>query len=57
MHAADKLPVVAGDDMLIEDSQRKHGTTRGAPRRTRTAKASPINRKPAKWRCTHEWDA
>jgi len=35
--------------------QRKHGTTRGSPRRSRTAKASHINRSPVKLRCACEW--
>jgi hypothetical protein len=35
--------------------QRKHGTTRGSPRRKRTARASGISRKAAKSGCAHEW--
>ncbi len=37
------------------NGQRKHGTTRGSPRRTRTAKAARINRSAAKSRCAREW--
>jgi hypothetical protein len=33
VHAADELPGVSEGDMSIEDNQRKHGTTRGSPRR------------------------
>ena len=36
--------------------QRKPGTTRGSPRRSRTAKASRISRHAVKSRCAHEWD-
>ena len=36
--------------------QRKRGTTRGSPRRSRTAKASRISRHATKSRCAHEWD-
>jgi hypothetical protein len=35
--------------------QRKPGTTRGSPRRSRTAKASRISRQAAKSRCAREW--
>ena len=35
--------------------QRKLGTTRGAPRRSRTAKASRISRRAVKSRCAREW--
>ncbi len=31
--AAEELPGVSEGDMSIEDNQRKHGTTRGSPRR------------------------
>jgi len=41
--------------MRAKSVQRKLGTTRGRPRRTRTAKASRINRTAAKWRCAGEW--
>ena len=36
--------------------QRKLGTTRGSPRRSRTAKASRISRHAVKSRCAREWD-
>ena len=36
MHAAEELPGVSEGDMSIEDSQRKHGTTCGSPRRRKT---------------------
>ena len=35
--------------------QRKPGTTRGSPRRSRTAKASRISRHAVKSRCAREW--
>src|SRR3954465_7590601 len=35
--------------------QRKPGTTRGSPRRSRTAKASRISRPTVKSRCAGEW--
>src|SRR5258707_14941186 len=35
--------------------QRKLGTTRGSPRRSRTAKTSRISRRAVKSRCAHEW--
>ena len=38
------------------NEQRKPGTTRGSPRRSRTAKASRISRHAVKSRCAHEWD-
>ena len=43
--------------MSIQNGQRKHGTARGSPRRTCTAKASGINRSAAKSRCAREWGA
>jgi hypothetical protein len=49
------LPGVAGDGMSGENAQRKLGTTRGSPRRSRTAKASRISRYAAKSRCAREW--
>ena len=57
VHAAVELPGVAEGDMLRQNGQRKHGTTSGSPRRTRTAKASHINRAAAKLRCAPEWGA
>jgi hypothetical protein len=44
VQAADELPGVVGDDMSGRNKQRKHGTTRGSPRRTCTAKALRISR-------------
>ena len=37
------------------NAQRKPGTTRGSPRRSRTAKASRISCHAVKSRCAHEW--
>ena len=51
-----KLSGVLEDDMPRRNSQRKPGTTRGSPRRSRTAKAARINRRAAKSRCACEWD-
>ena len=39
-----ELPGVREDGMLGRNGQRKPGTTRGAPRRSRTAKALRISR-------------
>ena len=39
-----ELPGVAEDGMSGRNGQRKLGTTRGSPRRSRTAKASRISR-------------
>jgi hypothetical protein len=41
--------------MSGRNSQRKLGTTRGSPRRSRTAKASRISRHAVKSRCAREW--
>ena len=49
------LPGVAGDGMPGKNVQRKLGTTRGSPRRSRTAKASRISRQAVKSRCAREW--
>jgi hypothetical protein len=38
-----------------KNGQRKPGTTRGSPRRSRTAKAWRISRKAVKSRCAGEW--
>src|SRR5262250_557288 len=51
-----ELPEVREDGMSGRNVQRKRGTTRGSPRRSRTAKASRISRHAAKSRCAHEWD-
>src|SRR6202047_1683781 len=49
------LPGVVGDGMPGKNVQRKLGTTRGSPRRSRTAKASRISRHAVKSRCAREW--
>jgi hypothetical protein len=41
--------------MSGRDSQRKLGTARGSPRRSRTAKASRISRCAVKSRCARAW--
>ena len=51
-----ELPEVREGGMSGRNEQRKPGTTRGSPRRSRTAKASRISRHAAKSRCAHEWD-
>src|SRR6516165_3060376 len=51
-----ELPGVREGGMLGRNGQRKLGTTRGSPRRSRTAKASPISRSAVKSRCAREWD-
>ena len=50
-----ELPGDVEDGMSGRNMQRKLGTTRGSPRRSRTAKASRINRHAAKSRCAREW--
>src|SRR5271167_314797 len=50
-----ELPGDAEDGMSGRNSQRKLGTTRGSPRRSRTAKAWRISRCAAKSRCACEW--
>ena len=49
------LPGVGEDGMSGRNEQRKLGTTRGSPRRSRTAKASRISRHAVKSRCAREW--
>jgi hypothetical protein len=49
-----ELPGVLGDGMLGRSVQRKPGTARGSPRRSRTAKALRISRCAAKSRCACE---
>jgi ABC transporter substrate binding protein len=49
------LSGVSGDGMPGKNAQRKLGTTRGSPRRSRTAKASRISRLAVKSRCAREW--
>jgi hypothetical protein len=55
VQAVGGVPGVRDDDMPRKNSQRKHGTTRGSPRRSRTAKASRISRQSVKSRCACEW--
>jgi hypothetical protein len=50
-----ELPGVIEDGMPGQNGQRKLGTTRGSPRRSRTAKASRISREAVKARCVCEW--
>src|SRR5215470_10960683 len=50
-----ELPGVGEDGVSERNVQRKLGTTRGSPRRSRTAKASRISRSAVKSRCVHEW--
>ena len=50
-----ELPGVLEDGMSGRNGQRKPGTTRGSPRRSRTAKASRISRHAAKSRCACGW--
>jgi len=51
-----ELPGVREGGMSGRNEQRKLGTTRGSPRRSRTAKASRISRHAVKSRCAREWD-
>ena len=51
-----ELPEVIEDGMSGRNEQRKPGTARGSPRRSRTAKASRISRPAVKSRCAHEGD-
>src|SRR5208337_5023174 len=51
----DELPGVIEGGMSGKNGQRKLGTTRGSPRRSRTAKASRISRHAAKSGCAREW--
>ena len=53
--AMTELPGVGEDGMSGRNVQRKLGTTRGSPRRSRTAKASRISRHAVKSRCAREW--
>ena len=48
-------PGVGEGGMSGRNEQRKPGTTRGSPRRSRTAKASRISRHAVKSRCACEW--
>ena len=50
-----ELPGVGEGGMSARNVQRKLGTTRGSPRRSRTAKTSRISRRAVKSRCAREW--
>src|SRR5712671_3344491 len=50
-----ELSGVREDGMSGRNGQRKPGTTRGSPRRSRTAKASRISRSAVKSRCARGW--
>ena len=50
-----EFPGVGEDGMSGRNVQRKLGTTRGSPRRSRTAKASRISRLAVKSWCAREW--
>src|SRR5215831_19414381 len=50
-----ELPGVIESGMPGRNGQRKPGTTRGSPRRSRTAKALRISRPAVKSRCACEW--
>ena len=51
-----ELSGVLGDGMSERNGQRKPGTTRGSPRRSRTAKTAHISRRAMKLCCAREWD-
>jgi hypothetical protein len=55
--AAGGLPGVLEHDTSTQNDQRKLGTSRGQPRRTRTAKALHISRMTMKLQCARERDA
>ena len=50
-----ELPGVGEGGMTGSNVQRKLGTTRGSPRRSRTAKTSRISCRAVKSRCAHKW--
>jgi hypothetical protein len=50
-----ELPGVIESGMPRRNGQRKPGTTRGSPRRSRTAKALRISRHAVKSRCARGW--
>ena len=50
-----ELPGVIESGMPRKNGQRKPGTTRGSPRRSRTAKALRISRYAVKSRCARGW--
>jgi len=51
----DRTPRVIEDGMRGRNGQRKPGTTRGSPRRSRTAKALRISRQAVKSQCARGW--
>jgi hypothetical protein len=53
-YSMSELSGVSEDGMLGRNTQRKFGTSRGSPRRPRTAKASRISHQVAKSRCACE---
>ena len=55
-HATGERPGVSEGDMPRQNCRRKPGTTRGSPRRVRTAKTSRISRSAVKSGCACEWD-
>jgi hypothetical protein len=55
-NSIDGLSGVLENDMPRRNRERKPGTTRGSPRRSRTAKAVRISRHAVKSRCACEWD-
>ena len=55
MYTAARLPGVVEGDMLRKNEERKHGTSRGSPRRKRTAKAGRISCRAVKSHCAWEW--
>src|SRR5437667_8682109 len=54
-HTMTELPGVREDGMRGRNGQRKPGTTRGSPRRSRTAKALRISRQAVKSQCARGW--
>jgi hypothetical protein len=54
-HTMIELPGVIESGMPRRNGQRKPGTTRGSPRRSRTAKALRISRRTVKSQCARGW--
>jgi hypothetical protein len=54
-HTMFELPGVIESGMPRRNGQRKPGTTRGSPRRSRTAKALRISRRTVKSQCARGW--
>jgi hypothetical protein len=50
-----EVPGVVADGMLGQNAQRKPGTSRGSPRRSRTAKAAHISRSAMKLGYARDW--